>query len=214
MLRCPHCTVAFHDIWAEPHLQQDGKRNWNVRHTLCPSCRELTIELVVYTLQAGHNVRTLQIRIYPKASTRSPVAPEVPEPLSSDYTEACLVMPDSEKASAALSRRCLQMILRDKAGIKHGNLSDEIQQVIDSRQLPSQLSDAVDAVRVVGNFAAHPIKSTNTGAVIEVEPQEAEWLLDTLEALFDFYFVQPAILQKKRDALNQKLTDASKPPLK
>ena len=31
------------------------------------------------------------------------------------------------------------------------------------------------------NFAAHPIKSMHTGEVIEVEPGEAEWLLDTLE---------------------------------
>ena len=58
------------------------------------------------------------------------------------------------------------------------------------------------------------MKSTNTGEVIEVESGEAEWLLDTLEGLFDFYFVQPASLKKKREALNAKLTDAGKPPLK
>jgi len=34
------------------------------------------------------------------------------------------------------------------------------------------------------------------------------WLLDTLEGLFDFYFVQPALLQKKRAALNAKLASA------
>ena len=36
----------------------------------------------------------------------------------------------------------------------------------------------------------------------------------TLEGLFDFYFVQPAKLKKKRDALNEKLKKAGKPPLK
>ena len=41
-----------------------------------------------------------------------------------------------------------------------------------------------------------------------------KWLLDTLEGLFDFYFVQPAILQKKREALNQKLTKVGKLRLK
>ena len=50
--------------------------------------------------------------------------------------------------------------------------------------------------------------------MIEVEPGEAEWLLETLEGLFDFYFVQPAKLEKKRDALNKKLGAAGKPPLK
>ena len=47
-----------------------------------------------------------------------------------------------------------------------------------------------------------------------VDPDEAEWNLDVLESLFDFYFVQPARAKAKRDALNKKLTDAGKPPLK
>ena len=52
--------------------------------------------------------------------------------------------------------------------------------------LPSSLADNVDAVRQVGNFAAHPIKSTSIGEIVEVEENEAEWLLDVLEELFDF----------------------------
>ena len=67
---------------------------------------------------------------------------------------------------------------------------------------------------MVAHFAVHPVKSKHTGEVIEVEPGEAEWTLDTLEGLFDFYFVQPAKLEKKRDALNKKLEAAGKPPLK
>jgi hypothetical protein len=80
--------------------------------------------------------------------------------------------------------------------------------------LPSHLSEAIDSIRVLGNFAAHPIKSTNSGEIVDVETGEAEWLLDTLEGLFDFYFVQPVISQKKLEALNQKLAEAGKPTLK
>ena len=76
------------------------------------------------------------------------------------------------------------------------------------------MSSAIDAVRNIGNFAAHPIKDTNTGEIVEVEPGEAEWLLDVLEGLFDFYFVQPAELRRKREALNEKLEAAGKPPMK
>ena len=163
------------------------------------------------TLQ-GSVIRTFIV--HPKGVARSPLSSDIPDAFASDYTEACLVHADSEKASAALSRRCLQHLLREKAGVKHGVLANEIQQVIDSKQLPSYLAGAIDGVRVIGNFAAHPIKSKNSGEVIDVEPGEAEWLLDTLEGLFDFYFVAPANLQKKRDALDQKLADAGKPPLK
>jgi hypothetical protein len=108
----------------------------------------------------------------------------------------------------------LQQLLRLRAGVKPGDLSGEIQQILDSRTLPTHLAEAIDAIRHIGNFAAHPIKSKNTGQVMPVEPGEAEWNLDTLEGLFDFYYVQPAQLAAKRAALNQKLQAAGKPPVK
>ena len=81
-------------------------------------------------------------------------------------------------------------------------------------RLPSYLAEAIDAVRVTGNFAAHPIKSRSTGEIVDVEPGEADANLDVLEGLFDFYYVAPARQKARRDALNSKLGDAGKPPLK
>ncbi len=150
--------------------------------------------------------------VHPRGVTRAPLSPDVPPEYAEDYREACLVLADSPKASAALSRRCLQQLLREQGGATPANLSDEIDQVMNT--LPSHLGQAIDGVRNIGNFAAHPTKNTNTGEIVEVEPGEAEWLLDTLEGLFDFYFVQPELLKRKRDALNQKLKDAGKPQMK
>lgn len=153
--------------------------------------------------------------VYPKAVARKPLPPGIiPPDIEEDYKEACLVLADSPKASAALSRRCLQTILRTFAGVKPQDLSKEIDEVLASKQLPSYLASDVDAVRNYGNFAAHPIKSTSTGEIVGVEPGEAEWQLDVLEGLFDFYFVGPAEAKKKREALNAKLADAGKPPIK
>src|SRR5882762_1264674 len=80
--------------------------------------------------------------IYPKAIARSPLPIEVPEPFAGDYLEACLVLTDSAKASAALSRRCLQRILREVAGSKPQDLSREIDEVLP--KLPGDLAGAVD----------------------------------------------------------------------
>ena len=159
----------------------------------------------------GHPAPSLVF--YPQGVTR-PVPPEVEKEFADDFREACLVIDDSRKASAALSRRCLQNLLREKAGVKGDILAQQIQQVIDSGKLPSHLADAIDAIRAVGNFAAHPINNVHTGDIIDVKPGEAEWLLDTLEELFDFYCVQPAKLAAKRDALNKKLKAAGRPPMK
>jgi hypothetical protein len=152
--------------------------------------------------------------IHPKGSSRPPVPIEVPLEIGDDYREACLVLGDSPKASAALSRRCVQHLLRSVANIKAGDLASEIQQVLDSGKLPTHLAESIDAIRNIGNFSAHPIKSQATGQILPVEPHEAEWNLDVLESLFDFYFVQPALIAKKRAALDAKLKAAGKPPIK
>lgn len=128
--------------------------------------------------------------------------------------EACAVLPLSSKASAALSRRILQDILREHFSIKHSSLANEIEDFIGLKDVPSYLSQAVDAIRNIGNFAAHPLKDTNTGEIVDVEPGEAEWLLDVIESLFDFTFVQPTRLEQRRKSLNEKLKALGKPPMK
>ena len=152
--------------------------------------------------------------VWPRGANRPPCPPEVPPEIAEDYYEACLVLDDSPKASAALSRRCLQNILVSKAGAGKRDLADQIREVLDSHQLPSHLSDLLDTVRAIGNFAVHPIKSTNTGLITPVEPYEAENNLEVLEGLFDFYYVAPEKTAKRRAALDAKLAEAGKPPLK
>ena len=138
-------------------------------------------------------------------------------PFRSDYTEACNVLEISTKASAALARRVLQGILTDQ-GYKSKNLAQQIDAVLDENDpvkvLPSHIRDTMDAVRHFGNFAAHPITEATSLQIIDVEPEEAEWCLEIIEALFDHYYVTPARARERRDQLNQKLAQAGKKPAK
>jgi len=222
-MQCPHCLEHFHDEWRyEPLIADRTGKVWGVGCTTCAACGRIVVTLgtLLQAVERGTNAPqwvpnpTTFRAVYPKGVSRAPLPSEVPAEFAADYSEACLVLPDSEKASAALSRRRLQYLLREKAGIKKGDLANEIQQVLDSRQLPSHLADDLDAIRNIGNFAAHPLKSTNTGEIVDVEPQEAEWLLNLLEQFFDFYFVQPSRAKAKRDALNAKLQSIGKHPMK
>ena len=222
-MKCPHCLTEFHDQVENIDLGNDTNGDWIIQKFKCPTptCKKSIFFLV--NCNAARNQfahfsyveKVISERlVYPKAINRQPPPAEVPEDYKRDYIEACLVLSDSPMASAALSRRSLQHLLRDKGGFKAKNLADEIQLAIDSNKLPSYIIDSIDAIRNIGNFAAHPQKSTNTGEIIPVEPGEAEWNLDVIEFLFDFYFVQPTLIQKKRAELNKKLSEAGKPNMK
>lgn len=108
---------------------------------------------------------------------------EIPPEYVQDFYEATKVLEISPKASAALSRRCLQKLLREKEGIRMRNLNSEIQHVIDNKKLPPYLAQAIHYVREIGNLAAHPEKNEITGQIVEVEDGEAEWNLKVLRDL-------------------------------
>ncbi len=155
--------------------------------------------------------------VYPLGAARGPVPREVPPDVAQDYVEACNVLSISPKASAALSRRCLQNILHSY-GYKDRDLAREIDLLLNEtdpkKSLPYKLRETVDAIRNFGNFSAHPIDDKTTLQVIEVEDHEAEWCLEMIEELFDHFYVGPAAAKAKKDALNAKLAAAGKPPAK
>ena len=214
-MKCPHCLIAFHDNREPFQYGEDGDSSWTLIRRVCPSCMRYIFSLHQryerYVVGGkNHYHYNKEFLCYPRSYSRAPLSKDVPDSYAKDYSEACLILSDSPKASAALSRRCLQHLLREKANVKPGNLADEIQQVLDDGKLPPLILESLDAIRNIGNFAAHPSKSKSTGEIIEVEPGEAEWNLDVLESLLDYFFVQPAILKKKREALNAKLKEAGR----
>ena len=180
-MKCPHCTVEFHDNKTVIHLGKLNVENWGIAKQFCPKCEGLIIEL--FSIDDWDYERfdiydvPLQL-IYPKDAPPRVCPPEVPKDIAEDFQEACLVLPISPKASAALSRRCLQNVLVDAAKVQAKDLAPQIQEVIDSKALPTYLSESIDAIRNIGNYAAHPNKCQQSGVIVKVEPHEAEWNLD------------------------------------
>ncbi len=210
-MKCPHCGDSFTPQWTEHQLgpASDAQGSWWVHWTMCPSCGRLVAEIFDYF---GGTTADSVHRAYPAIPTRV-VPKEVDEPFAQEYREASATLGISPKASAALSRRLLQHLLREKGGVKPSNLVAEIEQMRGKNILPATLSDDLDSVRHVGNFAAHPVKNKETEAVADVEEGEAEWLLDLLEDLLNAFFVAPTRRKVRRHLLNEKLKAAGKDPL-
>lgn len=223
--RCPHClTVVKFEHIRYPHgvlptaISLDGPNDRDERLRFfgasCPACGRLvlTIEPYKFVEGSGWTESGDEFVIWPLQSARPPVPKEVPEHIAVDYREAALVLNLSPKASAALSRRCLQAVLREAGNATQHNLSQQIDAVMQS--LPGYIAESIDYIRHIGNFAAHPIKDEASGQIVDIEPGEAEWNLDVLDMLFDHYYVKPALAKQKRGELNAKLDSAGKRPMK
>ena len=216
-LKCPHCLVACYMpratyVWPLGH---DSDGHWWAENRSCPNCGKVVVwlarsEETMNNPPGGQRPSGEQqwALARPKASGRPPVPPEVPEEYATDYREACLVIADSPKASAALSRRCLQLMLRKELQAEGRGLFKEIQWTIQHGNLPSSVIELLDVPRKVGNEAAHPTLS-DAGLITDIEPWEAKWCLEIIESLYDQLFVLPAKNQERLGRLGQQQPSGS-----
>lgn len=216
-ITCPHCAVAFADEPVYQNLGTGPEGQLVTALFICLACKNRILYLLegAVGFYPGGSVATVSERtrrlIHPRTGGRT-VPVEVPAEFASLYRKASAILDDAPEASAAMSRRCLQEVLQGPGGATPSNLSDQIDLVV-SGGVPTWVSEPLHALREIGNFGTHPIKSTNTGVVMEVQPGEAEWSLDTLDAVFDHYFVQPAKEAERKEAINAKLGEAGRKPV-
>ena len=166
--------------------------------------------VTVVHLERGENSQRRARFAWPEGIARKPIPESVPSYIAEDYREAVLVIPWSAKASAALSRRCLQHLLHEK-GFVGTALEREIDAALPS--LPPHLKDALHMLRHFGNFAAHPSVDRASGEIVAVEDGEAEWMIEVIEDLFEHYYRKPEDLRARREELSKKLVAAGKKPL-
>jgi hypothetical protein len=197
---CAHCgmptTITRNDQIvgsSDLHLEcNDGQKRLLNRYIVCPNpdCKKMTLEVWLHerTHDELGNVRIGDLikrwQLVPQSSAKS-FPDYIPNAIRSDYDEACLVRDLSPKASATLSRRCLQGILRDFWKVKPGRLVVEIESIKD--KIDPLVWDSIDTVRKIGNIGAHMEKDINV--MVDVEPEEAELLLGLIEMLLREWYV-------------------------
>ncbi len=135
---CTYCNTGVKMDWCNTfHYIIDDKARpkigQEIIHGTCPECDEIIIKLIEGPVMGSsefEHVRTDATKkeqtLYPISANR-PIPKEVNDPYKADYQEASSILNLSPKASAAISRRILQSILRDKYRIKKKNLYKEIE---------------------------------------------------------------------------------------
>jgi hypothetical protein len=196
---CPYCnqvaTITGGNLSSITHFFENnnklGELGLQTSVIVCPNsmCREFTLSAALYSSRynGGREIFGSALLLWnlKPLSAAKPFPSYIPSPILQDYQEACLIRDLSPKASATLSRRCLQGIIRDFWGIKKSRLIDEINEL--QGKVDSATWSAIDAVRKIGNIGAHMEKDINV--MIDVEPEEADMLLGLIEVVLEEWYI-------------------------
>ncbi|WP_426943856.1 DUF4145 domain-containing protein [Pseudomonas oryzihabitans] len=199
---CPFCKATSIVTYANyfdfstsfDHGNKHGAQAIKGSVIICPNenCKEYSFKLAIGDLDE----HSLQAKISGKPRHNWALVPDsmaklypayIPTPLIQDYTEACLIVKKSPKASATLSRRCLQGMIRDFWKIQgKKSLYEEIEGI--KEKIEGITWDAIDSLRKVGNIGAHMEKDINL--IVEVDEDEAALLIELIETLFEEWYIQ------------------------
>ena len=213
--QCPHC-LAWSSLDDEQYKVErvdidgnaDGLSALIVRVIICKNarCRKATLTadlygMVPYQFAAGTGTKLGVVRSYPLVpdSMAKPQPSYIPQPIVAAYQEAVLIVALSPKASATLSRRCLQGMIRNFFSISKRSLADEIDAIKDHTS--EDVWQAIDALRKIGNIGAHMEKDINV--IVDVDEDEARLLLSLIEQLFDDWYVTRHKREERLAAIKQ-----------
>lgn len=173
------------------HNNRYGSISFYTEIHICsnPECREFTIKSQLIKIENYNHISESdevmeEWKLRPQSSAK-PLPDYIPRAIKEDYEEACSILNLSPKASATLARRCLQGMIRDFWKINEKNLYQEIEAIKD--KVDSDIWEAIDAVRKVGNIGAHMEKDINQ--IVEVDENEAGLLIGLIEMLIEEWYV-------------------------
>jgi len=221
---CPHCehavTISDRRHSSDAHTLRIenavGRRTLISKFIVCPNpqCEKFTLTASLHTsISEANSGREKIVRqteswnLVPSSSVKT-FPSYIPQVILDDYKESCLIRTLSPKASATLSRRCLQGIIRDFWEVKPGRLVDEIDAIKDKVDLITW--DAITAVRQLGNIGAHMEKDINV--IIDVDPDEADHMIGLVETLLREWYVAREERRARMEAVMAAAAAKKAPP--
>lgn len=234
-VRCPTCTRESNPDWRgfetisadTPHMPQrvfalapGGETSAKVSlfwmRCANEDCKQLIIRIQeTHAAGGGDEIANIVAWLaFPRFGQTRPINSLVPEPFRTDYLEASAILDISHRMAAVLARRILGDLLKKYAGKNDKRLTGQIDAFLSEPGHPSGLTSNLHHFREVGDFAAHTQQDQTDDTIIDVDRDEAEWTLDLVDSLFDYFIVQPAKHEAIRQRMDAKIARAGRKPLR
>ncbi|TYL88137.1 DUF4145 domain-containing protein [Bradyrhizobium rifense] len=126
---------------AEDHGFEADNALLNVHVSKCFSCEGLSIWIK-------------DALIWPASNAGVQPHDDMPSDVKEDFVEAASIVDHSPRGAAALARLAIQKLMID-LGEKGKNINDDIKALV-RKGLDTEIQQALDIVRVIGNNAVHP----------------------------------------------------------
>lgn len=144
---CPLCNVHAHQIWGDilTNASIDGSGWYHMpdfKGALCNRCKEVSIW------------KSNKL-IYPDNPNMPLPNEDLETDIKLDYNEAASIVEKSPRAAAALLRLAIEKLCKQQLGEKGKDLDECIGNLV-KNGLPTQIKEALDVVRVIGNESVHP----------------------------------------------------------
>ena len=115
--------------------------------------------------------------------------------------------------SAVLARRILADLLGRYAELQQFSLTTRIDNFIADTTRPRDLRENLHYLREIADFSAHT-QTDDQLMPLDIDRDEAEWTLDIVERLFDYFIVAPDRDRKLRTGMDEKIEKAIRRPIK
>lgn len=205
-LICPSCgtSTSFNPVWCTVHgILEEQRREDSITYgevsvkliepyrygvanyaiLECQACgKRFVVESGEYTEEGEWQV------VYPIA--HRPVAEEMPEPIKSEFEEACLCF------AVGAYRGCLLVCRTVLIALQREQAVSSLKELQDKGTISAQLYRQADQVRLWANVIGHEDVLPEA-----ITKEDSEQILAYLEALLDAVYVQP----KRLSDLTQKL---------
>ena len=185
--KCLYCGIPLDEVQnsIKRYFYENGTvADWQhyyfyIKTYYCPDCKKPII-----FADGNNDLDRFHTMVYPKSAAKQ-FPDYIPAQIRQDYEEAYSIVDLSPKASATLSRRCLQGMIHDFHNIHAKNLNAEITQLKDT--ISTVEWQVLDGLRKIGNIGAHMEHDINI--IVDIDPNEAKQLLSVIEFFIEKWYV-------------------------